>query len=272
MQTAPDTTAGARAIAAGRDALPPVPPQRARQLTVLDVTKWFGETSGGVRTYLQHKSRYVSERQHLRHVLVIPSSRDLVTDRGNVRWYRLRGPRVPRQPQYRFLLATRSLRRIIEHERPDIIEVGSPVFVPWIVARAARATDIPLLSFYHTNLVNSFTNAGPLGRALRGSLGMYARLLDRLFETTLVASDSAANDLRSVGVTRVARVPLGVDAATFHPGRRVRAAEIRRAYGLPETGKLVLYLGRLAPEKSIDVAVDAWRQFDPDGHATLAII
>ncbi|HEY9228869.1 MAG TPA: glycosyltransferase, partial [Gemmatimonadaceae bacterium] len=202
MLTEPDETSGARSIAVGRDPLPVVP-RRAGQLTVLDVTKWFGETSGGVRTYLQHKSRYVASRPDLRHVLVIPSGRDLVTDRGNVRWYRLRGPRVPRQPQYRFLLATRSLRRIIAHERPDIIEVGSPVFVPWVVANAARGTGIPLVSFYHTNLVSLVAGTGMRASMLRRTLSLYARNLDRLFRTTLVASDSAAADLASAGVGRI---------------------------------------------------------------------
>jgi alpha-1,6-mannosyltransferase len=269
-QTEPDPLAGIRAVDVGHDALPPVPPTR-RRLTVLDVTKWFGETSGGVRTYLQHKSGYVAARPDLRHVLVIPARRDLVSDQGNVRWYRLRGPRVPTQPQYRFLFALRSLRRIILHERPDVIEVGSPVFVPWIVASAARGTRIPLLSFYHTNIVAAAGQVGVAMPPLRGWLSSYARLLDRLFASTLVASDSAAADLAAAGITRVSRVPLGVDVSTFTPARRARAARTRARLGLPSSGPLVLYLGRLAAEKSLDTAVEGWRRFDPDNRATLAI-
>lgn len=271
MLDAPGAEHGASAIRMGSDTLPPIR-RRPGQLTVLDVTKWFGETSGGVRTYLQQKSRYVAEHPELRHVLVIPAARDLFTDRDNVRWYRLRGPRIPRQSQYRFLLATRSLRRIIAHERPDVIEVGSPVFVPWVVARAAHGTGIPLVSFYHTSLTTSFAHAGIARALIRNALGSYARRLDRLFLSTLVASESAAAELRGVGVTRTVRVPLGVDLHTFAPWRRAFARETRRFHGLPEHGQLVVYAGRLAPEKSLETAIDGWKRFDPDGHATLVIV
>ena len=57
-------------------------PEKRRQqaeLGVLDITKWFGETSGGVRTYLLQKAKYVEARPSLRHVLVIPGARDAIT-------------------------------------------------------------------------------------------------------------------------------------------------------------------------------------------------
>src|SRR5208282_3300355 len=75
-------------------------PEKRRQqaeLGVLDITKWFGETSGGVRTYLLQKARYVEARPDLRHVLVIPGARDAITAGNGVRCYRLRGPRIPTQ-------------------------------------------------------------------------------------------------------------------------------------------------------------------------------
>lgn len=47
-------------------------PTRRRPFTVLDVTKWYGETSGGVRTYLNAKRDYVRSRDNLRHILRRP--------------------------------------------------------------------------------------------------------------------------------------------------------------------------------------------------------
>jgi hypothetical protein len=42
--------------------LPPVLRPDA-ELSVLDISEYFGETSGGVRTYLVHKARYVEARR-----------------------------------------------------------------------------------------------------------------------------------------------------------------------------------------------------------------
>ncbi|MFY7949250.1 MAG: hypothetical protein ACOVRP_08550, partial [Gemmatimonas sp.] len=38
----------------------PENPRPDAELTVLDATEWFGETSGGIRTYLLEKGRYVA--------------------------------------------------------------------------------------------------------------------------------------------------------------------------------------------------------------------
>ena len=58
-----------------------------------------------------------------------------------MRCYRLHGPSVPTQKPYRFMLATRSTSRIVAHERPDLIEVGSTWFAPWLVHLATRRID-----------------------------------------------------------------------------------------------------------------------------------
>ena len=241
-----------------------------RPLTVLDITKWYGERSGGVRTYLDEKQRYVSGRPDFRHVLVIPGDRDEVSGQGNTVRYRIRGPRIPTQRQYRFLLAPRTLRRIIERERPDVIEVGSPIFVPWIARFAARGRHIPLVGFYHTDIGSSLAPVlGPLSKV---TTEFYVRLLDRLFATTFVASDSSEADLRRAGATRITRVPLGVDLETFHPWRRARRAHTRALFGLPLDAPVVTYLGRIAPEKGLDVAFAAWRHVEAHTHATLVVM
>ena len=134
-----------------RDVLPPLHRPDA-ELGVLDITDWFGDTTGGIRTYLTEKARYVAARPWLRHVLAVPGSRDRIVDEGGVRMYRIQGPPIPRQKPYRFMLATRSVSRIVRHERPDIIEIGSPFIVPWIVRHATRALDVPMVCFFHTNV------------------------------------------------------------------------------------------------------------------------
>jgi alpha-1,6-mannosyltransferase len=241
-----------------------------RPLTVLDITKWYGERSGGVRTYLDEKQRYVTGRSDLRHVLVIPGERDEVADDGNTRRYRIRGPRIPSQRQYRFLLAPRTLRRIVEQERPDIIEVGSPIFVPWIARIATRGRRIPLVGFYHTDIRASLAPLlGPLAGTVSNS---YVRLLDRLFATTFVASDTSEADLRLAGARRVTRVGLGVDLDTFHPRLRASRTRTRAILGLPLETPIVTYVGRIAPEKALDVALAAWRLVERRTHATLVVM
>ncbi len=243
-------------------------------LTVLDITKWVGEGSGGVRTYLGEKARHVAAHDALRHVLVAPGPFDGVALGDGVRTYRLRGPLIPTQTAYRFLLATRTTRRVLEHERPDIIEVGSPFFVPWVTALAARRLGAPMVAFHHTSLA-ALPGSLALRRMARGAwhgaVGRYLRLLNRLFRTTIVASAFAADELRRLGIERVSLVPLGVDLAQFHPSRRAARARTRHRFGLPLDRPVVLYVGRLAREKRLEVVLDGWREVERATGARLVI-
>ena len=229
---------------------------------ILDITEWFGDTSGGIRTYLLQKAIYVAERPWLRHVLAVPGAHDSITEGDGVRMYRLQGPRIPRRKPYRFMLATRSIARIVRHEKPDIIEVGSPFIVPWIVRNATRDLNVPMISFYHSNLSRMFAsrdeNQGAVGNAVQRAMGRYLRRLDRLFPLTIVTSKYAAHDLAQEGITRIAHVPLGVDLRQFHPDNREHALTTRKTFGLPD-GPLAGFVGRFASEKELPLLLDAWR-------------
>lgn len=252
----PSKTVLARPLSRGP--LPAV--QRAdASLAVLDVTEFFAEASGGIRTYLLEKARYARASPGVRHVLVVPGERDRVTEIDGARCYELRGPRIPRQHPYRFMLATQSNARIIEHERPDIVEVGSALLVPWIVGRVTRRHRLPMVGFHHSHVPRLLQAARSrrLGRLASAASWRYMVALSRQFERTIVASRFLADELTDAGIGRVVHIPLGVDLAQFHPGRRVRAAETRRLLGLP-AGPLAVFAGRLAVEKELDVLIDAW--------------
>lgn len=259
-----------------RDLSPALPGRLrpAAALGVLDVTEWFGDTSGGIKTYLLEKARYVAARPWLRHVMVVPGDRDSVRDTEGTRLYRLHGPPIPRQRPYRFMLATRSITRIVQHERPHLIEIGSPFIVPWIVRHATRALNVPLVCFHHTNLPHYFaperSRFPAVNRLVHGAAWRYMRRLDRLFPVTIVSTDAAAADLAAAGIDRVARVPLGVDLDTFTPDRKSHAALTRALHGLPDT-PLVGYAGRFAREKELHVALDAWADVERRTGARLVL-
>lgn len=257
-----------------RLALPP----RLRPLAtlrVLDITEFYGETTGGIRTYLREKAKYVEAHPQLSQVLVLPGPRDALTESDGVRCYRLQGPRVPRQEPYRFMLATRTNRRIAVHERPSIVEVGSPGFVPWIVRLAARGLEIPAVTFYHSNFPRVFApfpeQAGGVRRAMHDLAWKYARQIDEFVAHTIASSEFAAADLRAHGIDRVTCIPLGVDLAHYQPGRRERRAEVRARYGLTE-GPLSAFVGRFAVEKEVELLLGAWPEVYRQTGAQLAMV
>ena len=247
---------------------------RTAELSVLDISEYYGPTSGGVRTYLHEKGRYVAARPGLRQALVVPGAEDLLFESDGVRCYHLRGPHIPFQKPYRFMLGRTSVARIMDAERPDIIEAGSSYFAPWLVRSAAAQLGIPVVWFYHGHLpriVAPLLDRDSLGRwALSSAAVRYVRLIARHVSLVLVASDFARADLERFGITNTRRVPLGVDADTFHPDRRERGAETRNRWQLG-ADPLVLYTGRLTLEKQLMTVVRAWRRVRTPG-ATLVLV
>jgi alpha-1,6-mannosyltransferase len=253
-----------------------LPPRlRPRALGVLDISEFFGETTGGVRTYLLQKARYVETRSDLRQVLIVPGARDSIHETSGVRCYRLHGPSVPTQKPYRFMLATRSTSRIVAHERPSLIEVGSAWCAPWLVHLAKRKLEVPAVWFYHSNFPRVIAPwpaaAGSLRRTASRFAWSYVRRLSRLVNATLAPSDFVAAELEREGVERVQRVSLGVDLDRFHPRRRAHAGETRRRFGLPP-GPLALFVGRVAREKELDLLLGAWPQVERRTGARLMLI
>jgi alpha-1,6-mannosyltransferase len=180
-----------------------------------------------------------------------------------VRCYRLHGPHIPTQKPYRFMLATRSTSRIVAHERPDLIEVGSAWCAPWLVHFATRQLKVPAVWFYHSNFPRIIAprprSSGWLRRSASAAAWRYVRRLGGLVRMTIAPSETVARELREAGVERVVSAPLGVDLDLFNPARRAHAEETRRKFQLP-TGRLAMYVGRIAAEKDLDVLLRAWRQ------------
>jgi alpha-1,6-mannosyltransferase len=242
---------------------------------VLDIAKYWGATGGGISTYLLEKARYVAVRPWLRQVMVIPGARDEIVTKPGSRTYRLRGPRVPAQPPYRFLFATTALRRIVEHERPELIEVGSPILVPWLARLANRRLAAPMIWHCHDHfpgLADPNPEAGTRWRRLvAAGLRHYVRMLGSRFPAVICGSDYAVAELTRLGVARPTRVPLGVDLEVFHPRRRAWATETRRGLGLPDE-RLALYAGRFASEKRLDVVLDAWPEIERRARIRLVLL
>ncbi|MDP3892472.1 glycosyltransferase, partial [Nocardioides sp.] len=82
------------------------------------------------------------------------------------------------------------------------------------------------------------------------------RRIHGLVDRTLAPSTSSLQQLEALGVPRLARWPRGVDLDQFDPHHR--SPELRRALA-PDGALLVGYVGRLAPEKELDLLTHVHR-------------
>src|SRR5574338_1024753 len=271
--TVPDVFADGGARECDLRRLPPVE-RLAAGLAAMDISEYYGPDSGGVRTYLHEKARYVARRDGLRQVFLLPGAGNRVQSGDGARVYRVRAPRIPFQDTYRILLDREAVATIMAHERPDVIEVGSAYGAPWVAAAAARKLGIPVAWYFHAHLpriIEPGAGASSVLRRAAASLAIrYVRGVARRMQLVLVGSESVRRDLHGYDIAHVEVVPLGVDTETFHPSRRAARAETLARLALPDA-PLVLYTGRFTAEKQLDAAVSAWRQVrTPDAVLVLA--
>jgi glycosyltransferase involved in cell wall biosynthesis len=121
--------------------------------------------------------------------------------------------------------------------------------------RIARCLQIPIVSGFHTNY-HCYSKHYRVG-CLRGIIFQYLRRFHNHTACTLVPSDDLRERLLGLGFNNVNVLDRGVDSQLFAPERR--SAELRRSWNLSDNDVAALYVGRIAPEKNLSVAIDAYR-------------
>ena len=225
-------------------------------MKLCDLALYSPETSSGVRTYIENKMRFINAQpEPVEHVLLVPAKEDKVVVQGRSKIYYLKG--IPSfYPKVRLVANILKAAKIIEAESPDLIELNCQYTLPWAAFLATRKSRLPVIGVYHFDLpacVRHITRkAGwPISSLCERIATFYVGLLYRHFTRTLILNDSMAPKLRALGVHDIESVPCGVDTAMFNPDQR--DPNFKQQLGISPTQKILLYVGRLSPEKEIDL-------------------
>lgn len=222
-----------------------------------DLTQFYSPVSGGVRRYLEQKVAYL--REHCpgdEHILIVPGEKTECVGDDRARVYTIASPLVSRTSRYRALLRLSRVEEVLEREKPHLIESGDPYQVAWKAIASGRALGIPAVGFYHSHFPEATIRSVSkfFGRTAtdiaQEAARRYIRALYNKFERTLVPSPALATLLTDWGVENIAHTDLGVDVNLFAPEGRDDPA-LRARLALPADRTLLLYVGRLAPEKNV---------------------
>ncbi len=225
-------------------------------MKICDLTQFYSPLSGGVKRYVHEKIAYIDEHSAGdEHVLIVPGSKTEVTTNARSRIYSIHSPLLSRTSRYRALLNLRAMEEILERERPDIIESSDPYQIGWKAIAVGRSLKIPVVGFYHSHFPEAYLRGSTKFLGRRGTqramklTRAYVRKLYNRFEATLVPSPQLARVLEEWGVRNVRTVNLGVNTGIFSPAPN-DSAETRASLGIAPDRRLLLYIGRLAPEKN----------------------
>jgi len=215
---------------------------------------------GGVTTSVESLRRGLEALGHAVWV-VAPASPRATPDRGV-----LRCPAVPAATYPEFAMPiplSRTLRRRIRALELDVFHAHHPFLLGPMARAMARQARRPFVFTYHTHY-EKYAHYVPLTRRLVEALAIRVSTGFAASADSVIAPSQAVRDtLRARGVTTpITIVPTGVDVERFRPGDRIAA---RAALGVPGDDPLLLYVGRLDREKSVDRIVAAFARL----HGTL---
>jgi alpha-1,6-mannosyltransferase len=227
---------GVSVAVTGEPAAGPQTRAAARPLRIVDVTLFYGERSGGIRTYLEAKASYAARTGRFEHHLIVPGR---TTSDGGGR-HEHRSVRLASSNGYRLPLGGAGLQATLHDLAPDVVLLHDPFWTPRGASRAAHEIGAAVIAVHHSSA--SLHAAG-----LPGPDAVYAGALRRWYRRAYLDVDAIMSvvDTR-LDVRRPAtlRLRLGIEPA-FHP-----RPEIAR-------GDHVLYVGRLSREKGLRQLLEA---------------
>lgn len=151
-------------------------------------------------------------------------------------------------------LPSREERALLEAFRPDVVHCATESVLGWWGRRWARRTGRGLVTSFHTNFPTYAAGYG-LGFAEGFAWRLLRRFHGPAFRT-LAPSLATVEELRERRFhPRLQVWSRGVDANHFHPSRR--DGELRRRLA-PGAEVMLLYVGRLAPEKRLSLLLEAF--------------
>ena len=247
-------------------------------MVICDLTQFYSPFSGGVRRYVAEKAAHLEASGH-RHVLIVPGEKTERTQKGARTVYTIESPLVSRTARYRALLNLNLVEEALVREQPDLIESGDPYQVAWKAIASGRALGIPTVGFYHSHFPDAVFRSvakyfGSISVMMAEEIGRrYVTSLYNRFERTLVPSQGLTDLLRSWGLENVETLELGVDTRIFFPDAEEGRA-VRRKLGWPEDRQVLLYVGRLNPDKNVRRLLESFailHESDP-GRFHLAVV
>ena len=169
----------------------------------------------------------------------------------------MRGLPIPNYPSLKMgLPAKQALVRMWTRHRPDVVHIVTEGPLGWSALQAALKLKIPVSSDFRTNF-HAYSRHYGIGW-LQKPIAAYLRKFHNRTQLTLVPTDAMRRELATRGFRNLRVVARGVDTTLFTPARRSEA--LRAGWGAAPDDLVILYVGRLAPEKNLDPVIAAYER------------
>ena len=261
-------------------------------IKTLHITNAYHPTSGGISTFYQALLKAANRHGRLLR-LVAPGDRTTVEEVGEFgRIYRVKAPRSPIfDRRYRLLLPHTylppfhgALKKILKEERPDLVEVCDKYSLNWLagllrqrwIPNLHRPVLVGMSCERMDDNVRAFLTDSALSKQWsRFYLGYF---YIPLFDYHIANSQYTADELRDVMVPLHERPvhvrPMGAYLEDYISARPSAAAreKLLAQLGGDQRTKILLYAGRLSPEKNLPLLIEMMERLASDERSDYRLV
>lgn len=229
---------------------------RPSPLRIALVTETYPPEINGVAMTLGRQVADLQQRGHqIQLVRPRQNAQDSAASSASLEEVLKPGVAIPRYAGLKMGLPAKSaLTRLWSLKRPDLVHIATEGPLGWSALAAANKLRIPVSTDFHTNF-HSYSQHYGIGW-LRRPILAYLRKFHNKSCVTLVPTEGIRRELQVHGYGNLEVVARGVDTELFSPAHR--DADLRASWGVDETTQVVLYVGRLAPEKNLKLVFAAF--------------
>ncbi len=225
-------------------------------------TESYDPVINGVSTSVKTLAMELAKAGH--HPVIVaphyPGFEDTGSASDGITVLRLPSWRTPFNPQNPFAYPPLGpIPAVLRDAGFDVIHTQQPFGMGRHGRACSRRLRVPLISTFHT-MYTEYSHYFPLvpRSTARWWLGDQLRRYYQTCDAVVVPSRAAGTLLSNIGVTpeRLEVVPTGVPSAPMVVPAAVEQA--RRGYSLPPKAPVLLFVGRLAREKNLDLLLQAF--------------
>ena len=170
-----------------------------------------------------------------------------------------------------------SVRRALKKFKPDVIHSQTSEMIGQAALTYAERHHVPIVATGHTypdTVTGQFKLLKPIKRPVDAALVKYMARYLKHSDYATMPTEIAITDLTPKNKRRF-KVPIealsnGVDLSSFKPGKANIKTYLK--YRLPTDRPIVLYVGRIDPEKSVSLVLEAFTKLLEDVPEALLVV
>lgn len=232
-----------------------LPPQQSMRIAVVTET-WPPEVNGVALTLAKLVHGLCQRNHAVQLIRPRQDKNETALAQEDMSELLLTGLPIPRYPQLKLgLPSKKALIRAWTLRRPDLVHIATEGPLGWSALQAARRLRLPVTSDFRTNF-HSYSQHYGVGW-LRKPIVAYLRKFHNNTAYTMVPTHLLKSELQKLGFENLRVVARGVDTTLFNP--RHRSATLRHSWGADDHTLVLLSVGRLAPEKNLDLVIQTYQ-------------